>query len=169
MASLLQRFRWVLGLFILGLVLAGLTAFPLLTEMQLLSSWLGIDDPARYADYTGLRHWLAWVHYGLRETDARFPFIAYGTDWLAFGHLTIAMFFIGPWRAPVANAWVLRVGLVACAAVVVLAMVCGEVRGIPFYWRLIDSSFGVFGALPLWYCLRLVQRMEALLPGQPAQ
>jgi hypothetical protein len=161
MIALQQRFRWVLGIFIAGLVLAGLTAFPLLTELEILSSWLGISDPARFADYTGLRYWIAWVHYGLLETDRRFPFIAYGTDWLAFGHLVIAMFFVGPWREPVANAWVLRVGLAACAALVVTAGICGTVRGIPFYWLLIDCAFGIFGALPLLYCLRLVKQMQA--------
>ena len=68
-----------------------------------------------------------------------------GTDWLAFGHLVIALFFVGPWRHPVANAWVLKAGLVACAGVIPLALICGPLRGIPFYWRLIDCSF-VFSA-----------------------
>jgi hypothetical protein len=56
---------------------------------------------------------------------------------------------------------VLRVGLVACAGVIPLALICGPIRGIPFYWRLIDCSFGVFGALPLLYCLSLTRRMRA--------
>lgn len=156
----LRRYRLVLGLFIIGLLLSGLTAFPLLSELRLMGSWLGIADHAAYAQFTGLRWWMGYVWHGLEVSYAQFPFIGYGTDWLAFGHIAIALFFIGPWREPVANAWVLRTGLVLCAAVVPLAFLCGEIRGIPMAWRVIDSCFGIFGALPLLYCLRLTRQME---------
>ncbi|MBL9142614.1 MAG: hypothetical protein JNM99_02935 [Verrucomicrobiaceae bacterium] len=152
----LLRYRIALAFFIVSLVLSGLTAFPLLTELSFVSKALGINDPSAYASLTGLQHWIAFVHHGLQQTYAAYPFVGYGTDWLAFGHLVIAMFFVGPWRDPVGNAWVLRVGLVACASIIPLAMICGAIRGIPFSWRLIDCSFGVFGSLPLIYCLRVV-------------
>ena len=29
-------------------------------------------------------------------------------------------------------------------------------------WSLIDMSFGVFGAIPLWIVLRMIRRLEAL-------
>jgi hypothetical protein len=48
--------------------------------------------------------------------------------------------------------------ILACALVIPLALVAGAVRGIPFYWRLIDCSFGVFGVVPLVYALRCVRR-----------
>jgi hypothetical protein len=32
------------------------------------------------------------------------------------------------------------------------ALIFGAVRGIPFWWRLIDCSFGIFGFIPLWFC-----------------
>jgi hypothetical protein len=111
--------------------------------------------------FSGLQFWIATVRDGLRDVHAHHPWLAYGTDWLAFAHLIIALFFIGPWRDPIANAWVLKVGLAACAAVILLALVCGPIRGIPFYWRLIDCSFGVFGALPLLYCQRLTRQLQA--------
>jgi hypothetical protein len=158
--ALLRRYRLVLGLFITGLILSGLTAFPLLHELRLMASWLGVTEHAAYARHTGLSFWIGYVWHGLEVTHAQFPFIAYGTDWLAFGHLMIALFFIGPWRDPVSNAWVLKTGLVACAGIIPLAMICGELRGIPFYWRLADCSFGVFGSLPLIYCLKLTRQMR---------
>ena len=158
--ALVRRFRLVLGLFIAGLILSGVTAFPLVYELRLMASWLGIANHADYAQYDGLKFWIGQVWHGLEVTQAEFPFLAYGTDWLAFGHLMIALFFIGPWREPVANAWVLRTGLVACAAIIPLAMICGEIREIPMTWRLIDCSFGFFGALPLLYCLRLARRIK---------
>lgn len=158
--ALLRRYHWVLGLFITGLVLSGLTAFPLLHELRLMASWLGIENHAAYSQHEGLSFWLGYVWHGLEVTQAQFPFVAYGTDWLAFGHLMIAVFFmVGPWRDPVGNAWVLKVGLFACAAIFPLALICGEIRSIPMVWRLVDCSFGFFGALPLLYCLRLVRQM----------
>jgi hypothetical protein len=45
-----------------------------------------------------------------------------------------------------------------------LALICGPLRGIPIYWRLIDCSFGVLGAVPLVYCLHLTRLMKAA-PG----
>ena len=33
-------------------------------------------------------------------------------------------------------------------------MLCGALRGIPIYWRLIDCAFGVLGFLPLWLARR---------------
>lgn len=159
---LLRRYRIALGAFIAGLVLSGVTAFPLLHELELLARLLGIPADAAPASLDGLRFWIATVREGLRATHATYPWMAYGTDWLAFGHLVIALFFVGPWRDPVANAWVLKIGLVACLGVLPLALVCGAIRGIPFYWRLIDCSFGVIGALPLWYCLKLTPRLRAV-------
>jgi hypothetical protein len=158
--SILRRHRLVLGLFIAGLVLSGVTAFPLLHELELLAQMLGVPGDASASSQHGLAYWVATVRDGLRATYASYPWMAYGTDWLAFGHIIIALFFIGPWRDPVVNAWVLKVGLVACAGVIPLALICGPIRGIPFYWRLIDCSFGVFGALPLLYCLRLTARLR---------
>lgn len=155
----LVAYRVSLGLFIAGLVLSGLTAFPLLQELSLLCRWLGIDDPAAYQTRPDIRGWLAFVFVGLEKTYAAFPFIGYGTDWLAFGHFIIAMFFIGPYRDPARNAWVLRIGLVACVAVIALALICGAIRGIPLAWRLLDCSFGVVGAIPLLYCLKLSKKI----------
>lgn len=157
--SLLRRYRLVLGFFIFALVMSGVTAFPLLHELELLARLLGIPAEAAPASQTGLAYWIATVRDGLRATHAAYPWLAYGTDWLAFGHITIALFFLGPWKNPVPNAWVLKIGLVACAGVFPLAFICGAIRGIPFYWRLIDCSFGLFGALPLLYCLHLTRRM----------
>lgn len=163
--ALLSRYRWSLGLFITGLVLSGVTAFPLLTELRLIASWLGITDPHLWANYPGLLGWIAYVLRGLEVTYAKYPFFGYGTDWLAFGHLCIALFFVRPWLKPLDSDWVLKCGLICCVAVVPLALIAGHFREIPFYWRLIDCSFGLIGALPLLYCLSLTRRMrEAASP-----
>jgi hypothetical protein len=155
----LPTIRALLSLFMLGLILSGITAFPLLDELNLLCAILGVVDVREPAGYSGLAGWILTVREGLRETYMCFPFIAYGTDWLAFGHLTIALFFIGPIIDPARNLWVIRAGLIACVAVIPLALICGPIRGIPIYWRLIDCSFGIFGFIPLWFALKLTKRL----------
>jgi hypothetical protein len=142
--------------FIGGLFLSGVTAFPLETELRFLVRVCGHFDfvPA------GLSMWLQTVYGALVDENTRYPFLAYGTDWLAFAHLVIAVAFVGPWFDPVRNRWVLLFGLIACAGILPLALIAGPVRDIPFYWRLIDCSFGVFGAAVLWPAYRLAGVLE---------
>jgi len=102
------------------------------------------------------------VRTALVEAQAERPFLFYGTDWLAFGHIVIAFVFVGALRDPVRNRWLFDFGLIACALVIPWALVLGEVRGIPVWWRLIDCSFGVFGALPLWWCRKWVAELEGI-------
>jgi hypothetical protein len=158
---LTRRVRGLLLLFIVGLVASGLTAFPLLTELRWLTDALGAAPTTRPADVSGVLRWLVTVRDALSATDAAYPFLAYGTDWLAFAHLVIAVAFIGPYREPVRNRWVVTFGLIACAGVVPLAFIAGAVRGIPIPWRLIDCSFGVGGAVLLWPCQRAIAELEA--------
>lgn len=156
----LRQVRILLLLFIGALVFSGLTAFPLLRELELLANWRGLGDVTATGAAGGMDRWILNVRDGLRDTYARYPWIAYGTDWLAFAHLAIAVFFIGPLVNPVRNVWVLWAGLIACAGILPLALIAGEVRGIPLGWRLIDCSFGVLGAVPLILCLQRVARLQ---------
>lgn len=163
-ARCLRRIRRWLGAFTAGLVLSGVTAFPLVWEVEILARilrWPIFDGPSQGI---GLTAWIDRVLAGLRDNAARYPFMAYGTDWLAFGHLVIASAFWGPWRDPVRNKWVIEWGMIACVGVVPLALICGPIRGIPLGWRLIDMAFGVFGILPLLIIRRDIARLEALPP-----
>jgi hypothetical protein len=159
-AKELRSCRVALTVFIIGLIASGLTAFPLLFELNVLSGLLDVSQAADPAVYTGLRFWIATVRLGLENSYGSYPWIAYGTDWLAFAHIVIAVFFIGPLVDPVRNRWVLIAGLAACLLVVPFALFAGACRGIPVYWRLIDCSFGVLGAIPLLYCLRLTRNVQ---------
>lgn len=161
-STLLQRVRIWLVLFIVGLVLSGLTAFPLERETALLNSWVGVASTAPQNGEPPLHMWLRRVHEGIANTGHNYPFMAYGTDWLAFAHLVIAVAFIGPLHDPVRNRWVITFGVIACAGVIPLALIAGAIRGIPLYWRLIDCSFGVVGALPLLLCLKYVGQVERM-------
>lgn len=162
----LRQIRLWLSVFVVALVLSGLTAFPLEWELNTLARVLGAGEQAAPGQYTGLLHWIVKVRDGLRATYAAYPFMAYGTDWLAFGHLVIAMFFIGAWLDPVRNIWVIKAGMIACGLVIPLALICGPIRGIPFYWRLIDCAFGVIGVIPLWLCWRWTKQLVTCEPGE---
>jgi hypothetical protein len=78
----LRRMRFWLAIFITGLVLSGLTAFPLQTELNWLIASLRSDALRPIAQFAHLLPWIERVNEGLDVTNARFPFLAYGTDWL---------------------------------------------------------------------------------------
>jgi hypothetical protein len=153
-AKLLRRIRFLLWIFIIGLVVSSVTAIPLETELGFLSRWSGGES--------GFGGWLVRIHDALVETNAKYPFIAYGTDLLGFAHFVIAIAFIGPLRDPVKNIWVIEFGMIACALIVPFALGIGAVRGIPIGWRLIDCSFGVLGIIPLWICRKYICELQRL-------
>ena len=159
--SLRIQIRVLLWLFILGLVLAGVTAIPLVAEINWLARAVGADPLGAHP--TWLQVWLATVQRGVTQSDASYPFLSYGTDWLAFGHFAIAVAFIGPLRDPIKNIWVVELGMIASAMVLPFAIVMGAERGIPFGWRLIDCSFGVFGFLALAICRTKIKALESVL------
>ncbi len=146
--------RWLVAFMVL-LVLSGITAFPLEWEMGLI---------APYADYlpAGIQHWYLDVYNAIRVTNEQYPFIFYGTDWLAFAHIVIATAFIGPYRDPVRNKWIIEFGMIACLMVIPLACICGPIRHIPLYHIIIDCSFGVFGIIPLYLCYKKINSLEQL-------
>jgi hypothetical protein len=145
-----RRIKALTWVFVVGLVLAGVTAIPLRWELEVLAKLSGAD-----ANATGLlADWIRNVHTALNETSLQFPFLFYGADWLAFGHFVIAIAFVGALRDPVRNCWLFTFGMIACALIVPYALIFGGLRGIPIWWRLVDCSFGVVGFVPVWLCKR---------------
>ncbi len=122
----LRRIRFWLAVFIAGLALSGITAFPLQTELGWLMSFLHVSCLTPIAESTGLLPWIERVNEALSVTNAHYPFLAYGTDWLAFAHLVIAVVFIGPVIDPVRNKWIITFGLIACGGVIPLALIAGQ-------------------------------------------
>ena len=158
----MTRVRVWLILFVFGLVLSGVTAFPLETETRLLASVVGSTGP----DF--LIPWVDRVRDGVAATNSDYPFLAYGTDWLGFAHLVIAVAFLGAIRDPVRNVWVVQFGMIACVAVIPLALIAGPIRGIPWGWRLVDMSFGVVGIVPLLFAYAGIRRLQPYAgPSEP--
>jgi hypothetical protein len=143
--------RWLI-FFMVVLFLSGLTAIPLEMELKFLTRFFPIN--------TALGYWFDKVFMGLKETNTNYPFLSYGYDWLAFAHFVLAILFIGPYKNPVKNKWVIEFGMIACVLIIPFALIAGHFRGIPFGWRLIDCSFGIFGLIPLILCLKKINELE---------
>lgn len=140
--------RWLV-FFMAALIFSGITAVPLEWGSRVMA-----DITASWGEpWTG---WTSTVAAAIADVGRHYPMIFYGTDWLAFAHIVIALAFIGPYRDPVKNRWVVEWGLWSCLGVILLAFLWAPVRGIPFFWRCIDASFGVIGAIPLWLVLRRI-------------
>jgi hypothetical protein len=152
-----RRIRWLTWFFIGGLFLSGATAIPLREEVHWLVNLFGANHGA-----SELAQWLVRVRDALDDTESRQPVLFYGTDWLAFGHFVIAIAFIGALRDPVRNRWLFDFGLIACVLVIPFALSFGGWRGIPWWWRAVDCSFGIFGFFPLWFCRQWTLELEKL-------
>jgi len=157
--ALRKRIRILLIFFMFALVLSGLTAIPLQWELKVMmplvklgTQW-GMMVPA-------MARWIDKIDQGVQNGYGQYPFLAYGTDWLAFGHIVIAIAFIGPLRDPVRNIWVVEFGMIACALIVPWTLIFGAIRDIPFFWQIVDMSFGILGIIPLWVVYRDILRIS---------
>jgi hypothetical protein len=150
--------RWIIT-FIVFLILSGITAFPLEWELSILN-----DLSKNAPDF--IKEWIGGVYMAIKDTNVKYPFMSYGTDWLAFAHLVIAVAFWGPLKDPVKNIWVIQFGMIACIMIFPLAFICGSIRNIPFYWQLIDCSFGAIGFIPLFICYKNILKIEQLISNK---
>lgn len=158
-ASPLRSIRICLAIVMLGLFVSGVTAFTLQHELDFLVRVAAHFHLTEHAPE--INGWFLRVDHALADTNARYPFLAYGTDWLAFAHIVFAIVFIGPYRDPVRNGWVITWGLIASIGIFFLAFIAGPIRGIPPYWRLIDCSFGVVCGAILLKVRSDIRQLEA--------
>ncbi|OOQ58354.1 hypothetical protein BC343_10095 [Mucilaginibacter pedocola] len=154
----MKRVRLCIKIMITGLFLSGVTAFPLETELNLLANLSGAAPEF-------MHQWIDTVYQAIRYCNKAFPFLSYGTDWLAFAHVMLAVLFIGPLRNPVKNIWVIEFGMIACVLILPLAFIMGPIRHIPLFWTLVDCSFGIFGIIPLYIAYINTKKLEAANKG----
>lgn len=150
----LRKVKACLLFFIISLFISGATAIPVDSELSVLLNFV----PAHTVLYT----WLSKVLNAYVLTKQQYPFLLYGYDWLAFAHFVLAILFIGPYKNPLKNIWVIEFGLITSALIIPFAFIAGPLRGIPIEWCLIDCSFGVFGFALLWYCY---SRLKKIFPS----
>jgi hypothetical protein len=149
----LRSIRLLIAGFILCLIASGITAFPLEWEVELGEPLTGHFPPL-------FKLWFSKVSEGIYATNRSYPFMAYGTDWLAFSHIIIALFFIAPFRDPVKYLLIIDIGIWACLLVFPLALCCGPLRSIPFFWQMIDCSFGLLGGSLLLFIRRRIIHLQ---------
>jgi hypothetical protein len=130
-------------------------SFSIETEMELLIN--NSDSLPLF-----MQEWLQRIFLAVKTTNTNYPYLSYGTDWLAFAHIVIVTVFIGPLKDPLKNIWVIQFGMIACIMVFPLALIPGPIRHIPFFWQMIDCSFGAIGLIPLLFCYKRIKQLEAL-------
>ena len=148
-----QQIKAWLWFFIISLFLSGATAIPADIELSFILKNISTDS--------SFAHFLAGIQNGVSKTQAQYPFLFYGYDWLAFAHFVIAVLFIGSLRDPLRNKWVIEFGMIACLLIIPFALIAGYYRGIPIWWRLIDCSFGIAGMIPLCICYKKINDLES--------
>ena len=146
----MKTIRTHLAIFILLLLLSGITAFPLQPEIMILYFHQG-ELPS------SLQVWISKLFYTILSTPS---IMLYGTDWLAFAHIVISLFFIPVFINPSKHKVNLIIGMIACVLIFPLAFICGPIRGIPFFHQLIDCSFGVIGFLYLYFILNKINSLK---------
>jgi hypothetical protein len=149
---------WLI-LFSAALIASGTTAIfareglrllgPLYAQGSLLQHWPSMAE------------WLSLVHQAVEETYDKYPFLAYGYDWLAFGHFIISIPFLIAIRDPLRHSWVITYGIAACLAVLPFAILFGAIRGIPMFWRGVDTLFGIGGLAVLLVLRRQMRALDA--------
>src|SRR6185369_6704824 len=110
-----NKIRRALTVFVALLALSGLTAFPIRTEIDFLQK-----NAHHFPAF--LQQWIETLSGTLSSTP---EIVLYGTDWLAFAHLVIALFFMPVFIDPVKHKANVIVGIIACVAVFPLAFICG--------------------------------------------
>lgn len=148
----IKKIRNWLALFIAALVISGATAIPVEAELDFLSRFFSIN--------TATGKWITTVNIGISNANNEYPFLLYGYDWLAFAHFVLAILFIGPYKDPVRNKWVIEFGMYCCLLVLPYAFIAGYFRGIPIGWRLVDCLFGIVGLIPLLIVYKLIRKLE---------
>jgi hypothetical protein len=145
--------RWLL-FFMSMLFISGLTAIPVEWELSVVTRFFPLEST--------MGQFLERVYSAVRETGDKHQFLFYGYDWLAFAHIVLALLFIGPYKDPVRNKWVVEFGIYSCLLIIPFALVFGYIRGLPLWWRFIDCSFGIVGLIPLTICYVRINWLETV-------
>jgi len=140
--------------FMTVLAISGITSIPVERELSMATKF--------FSGESVIGNWLSQTLLAVKETGEKFPYLFYGYDWLAFAHVVIAIAFIGPYKDPVKNKWVIEFGAICCFLIIPFALIVGYLRGIPFWWRLVDCSFGIVGLIPLGICYNKITEIESL-------
>jgi hypothetical protein len=154
-SRLRRKIKLAIIITIVGLLLNGISAVPLKSELNILLANTGMLPKF-------LRDWWIYVDKGVTDTNNNYPFMRYGFDWLAFAHLLIAIAFIGPLKDPIKNEWVVRWGMIASALSIVMALAWERMRAIPLWWSCIDAFIAVVAFIVLMICNKWINQLKQI-------
>ncbi len=157
-AGLLTRIRLCLALLMAGLLFSSLPGFFPLNGTKWILGLLA--RTSHFGDGTPLFTWFLGTRQALMATSLTARFLFYATNRDGLSRILFALLFLGPYRDPVRNRWVINFGLLSCAALVLFAFVAGEIQGMPFLWRCADAAFALLCALPLLLCKHYIHLFE---------
>jgi len=107
-----------------------------------------------------LVEWIGVLNLSVNDTYQKYPAIAYCMDWLAFAHVFVGLSLLGAIKNPVQNVWAIKTAILTCLLMVPFAFLSGSVRGIPFYWCMVDSSFAVLALIPLSLAMHSINKLK---------
>lgn len=154
----IRRIRWMLSLVVLGLILSGLTTFPLIWEVNLLNTWLG--SGSGLSGLPEVSGFISHIHEGVTLIDRQYPFLRYGLDWLGFAHIAIALAFLGPIQKPLEHYWIVSWAILVCILCVPAILIFGYAREMPMFWSFIDSGFPLLALIPLCIAFKNIQLLK---------
>ncbi len=149
-----RRIRFCSRLLIAGLWVSGATAINPHWFLYPLVQW------AKTLPANAFSSWVLHVYQLLVFIHAKYPFLLYGYDWLAFAHFLIGMLFFGLLKDPVRNQWLVQFGINAAILIIPFAIVFGQLRQIPVGWTLIDCSFTAGALIPLLIIRKQIQNIQ---------
>ncbi len=157
--------RVCLGLFFVGILFGLHTVVFVRAETTWMADLLGrgtfVDER-----WPAVAAWFEHLHIAFATTYTTYPVIAYCMDWLGYACVVLAVLMIGAIKDPVRNLWIVQAFMIGCAIAFLMPLVMGPLRGIPLFWRLIDSSFGLVGFVLSGLAYRLIRRLEASAADQ---
>ncbi|MEK7449175.1 MAG: hypothetical protein AAB019_06795 [Planctomycetota bacterium] len=156
----MKQISVILIVFTALFLLSGLTVFPVEWEVKTVIKILWGDAPVGDGLLSPIHKKMVEIRDSLPVLREQYHFIFYGLDWLGFGFIVMSILFIGVIRNPIKNKWIIQFALISCILVIPFAAIFAPLRGMPWQWILIDSSFGIFGAIPLLIILRSIRKLE---------
>lgn len=145
---LLNRIRLALSWVIAGLILSGISTFPLQWETRLLNLWFGAESPFAWLA-PDLATWISHVHQGVEQTAQHYPFFLYGLSWLGFAHFAIALAMVGARQDPLNNRWLITWATLICLLCFPTVFIFGWLHNIPHIWSLVDCIFPLVAGILL--------------------
>jgi hypothetical protein len=147
----MKKTKPLILLFIALLWISGITAIPAETELK-------IFQPYFHYFPNAVENTLNKILQALIETNQKYPELAYGFDWLAFGHIAIGLAFFWLYKKPKEYYFLTEWGKLICLLVIPHAFIFSYIRHLPSWWIPVDCSFGIFGWLLLHWIQKCIRR-----------